>query len=51
MGAMFGPEADLSGLIHSGEHLYINDVFHRTTIEINEHLTEAASATGEIIRI
>lgn len=48
MVTMFGALADLSGLLASSETLYVDDVYHKTIIEINETYTEAAGATGAI---
>ena len=38
--------ADLSGLLNAPESIYVQDVIHQTVIEINEHYTKAAAATG-----
>lgn len=44
---LFGPRADLSGLLlENTEPLYVSYAVHKTTIEINEVLTEASAVTG-----
>lgn len=48
MNEMFGWEANLRGLLNSEEPLSVSHVIHQATIEINEQLTEASAATGEI---
>lgn len=48
MASMFDLKADLSGLLDSLEELFVDEVYHKTIIEINERYTEAAGVTGEI---
>jgi len=43
--SLFGPEANLSGI--TGERdLFINEIFHKSYIDVNETGTEATAATG-----
>ncbi len=43
MGVAFGGNADLTGI---GEQLFINDVLHKTYVDVNEEGTEAAAVTS-----
>lgn len=38
MASMFGSGADLSGLLKSSVPLFVGDVIHKATIELNEEL-------------
>jgi serpin B len=43
--SLFGPEANLLGI--TGERdLFINEIFHKSYIDVNETGTEATAATG-----
>lgn len=45
---MFNKNADLSLLLNSTVPVFVSDVVHKATIEINEKLTEASAVSGEI---
>ncbi|CAK9302912.1 unnamed protein product [Gordionus sp. m RMFG-2023] len=51
---VFGENADLSGITNvSGveQKLYLNQVYHRAFIEVNEEGSEAAAATGAVVGV
>lgn len=43
---MFSGNADLKGLLESGETLSVSDIVHKATLEIDEKGAEAAAGTG-----
>lgn len=45
---MFTRNADLRGILNSTVPVFVSHVVHKATIEINEKLTEANAASGEI---
>lgn len=46
---IFANNANLKGLLESGEDLRVSDVIHKAFIEINEAGSEAAGATGKLL--
>lgn len=43
---IFSEDADLKGLLDSGEALKVSDIVHKATLEIDEKGAEAAAGTG-----
>lgn len=50
MKTAFTDRADFGGISASPEHLSVSDVFHQTWISVDELGTEAAAATGTVMR-
>jgi serpin B len=46
MADAFGPRADFSGICASEPHVCIDEVKHKTFVEVNEQGTEAAAVTS-----
>jgi serpin B len=46
----FTDRADFGGISADAERLFVNDVFHQTWISVDELGTEAAAATGTVMR-
>lgn len=49
MTEIFSDNANLSGLLETGERLKVSDVIHKAFIEVNEKGSEAAGATGKLL--
>jgi serpin B len=50
MGRLFGPEADLSPMLASGDKgLFASDAFHKAFVTVNEEGAEAAAATAIVV--
>ena len=49
MEAAFGPGADFSGMVDSGDSPGIDDVFHKAFVSVDEEGTEAAAATAVVM--
>lgn len=47
----FTEKADLSGIAMKAGDLYVSDVFHQTWVALDEHGTEAAAATGMVVKL
>jgi serpin B len=47
----FTEKADLSGIAMKPGDLYVSDVFHQTWVALDEQGTEAAAATGMIVKL
>lgn len=51
MGDIFTSNADLSGILETGESLQVSDIYHKSILEINEGGCEAAGTTSKNSRI
>lgn len=49
MTAVFGADADLSGMHTGQEKLAVSDVLHKAFVDVNEEGTEAAGATAVVV--
>lgn len=47
----FTEKADLSGIAMKPGDLYVSDVFHQTWVALDEQGTEAAAATGMVVKL
>ncbi len=47
----FGGDADFSGMTPSGEKLLISKVVHKAFVDVNEEGSEAAAATGAVMKL
>ncbi|XP_062134422.1 antichymotrypsin-2 isoform X11 [Drosophila sulfurigaster albostrigata] len=50
MSEMFSNNADFSRMITSPDQLKVSKIFHKAVIDVNERGTEAAAATGVVVR-
>ncbi|CAK9302911.1 unnamed protein product [Gordionus sp. m RMFG-2023] len=51
---VFGVNADLSGITNAsgvGQNLYLNQMYHKAFIEVNEEGSEAAAASGAVVGV
>jgi serpin B len=47
----FTEKADLSGIAMKPGDLFVSDVFHQTWVALDEEGTEAAAATGSVVKL
>lgn len=50
MGQAFSGSADFSGMVSGGERVSISEAYHKAFVDVNEEGTEAAAATGLMMR-